>query len=168
MEYSEHSSGSQEFLSTSSPGRQFGHQQGQEWGVRIKVLIPKITAIVEVVGWGGWGFIISVQCFSKYGPRPACLSCWELVEMHIPPEPPNQKFWGRGQVMRKARCHLSRTKTTLLVCLPSCMFQKLTLQSAFKKSWLDCLLTMALDKLLNLHIHIWKMGKIPLSLIFIT
>ena len=49
---------------------------------------------------GGWGFIISVQCFSKYGPRPAVSelpgTCWKCT---FPPEPPNQKFWGWGQAI---------------------------------------------------------------------
>ena len=99
MEHSEHGSGSQEFLSTSSPGRQFRHQQRQEWGVRIKVVIPKIIAIVA--GGDEWMGVHHIRpVFLKVWPQASSTrAAWNLLEMHIPPEPRNQKFWGWGQAI---------------------------------------------------------------------
>lgn len=96
MEYSEHSSGSQEFLSMSSPGRQFGHQQGQEWGVRIKVLIPKITAIVA--GGDGWMGVHHISpVFLKVWPQASgTRAAGNLLEMHIPPRATKSEILGAG------------------------------------------------------------------------
>ena len=96
MEHSEHGSGSQEFLSTSSPGRQFRHQQRQEWGIRIKVLIPKIIAIVA--GGDEWMGVHHIRpVFLKVWPQASSTrAAWNLLEMHIPLRATKSEILGVG------------------------------------------------------------------------
>lgn len=118
---------------------------------------------------GGWGFIISVQCFSKYGPRPAVPellgTCWKCT---FPPEPPNQKFWGRGQAMRvpamppKSQNHSPRLSTFMYV--PETHITKCFLK-ILARLLVDYV---ALGQITQSPYSHLKMGKIPLSLIFIT
>lgn len=80
----------------SSPERQFRDHQGQMWGVRIEVLVPKIFTTVAG-GDRGMGIPYISPVFLKAWSQTSSISiAWNFLDMHIHPRPTESEILGVG------------------------------------------------------------------------